>query len=35
MRRLTVGIAAAIALTAGDVAAAAPLPNLAASDPVS
>jgi hypothetical protein len=32
MRRLTVGIAAAIALTAGDVAAAAPLPNLAASD---
>jgi hypothetical protein len=32
MRRLTLGIAAAIALTAGDVAAAAPLPNLAASD---
>ena len=34
MRRLTLGVAAAIALTAGDVAAAAPLPNLAASDPV-
>ena len=32
MRRLTLGIAAAIALTVGDVAAAAPLPNLAASD---
>jgi hypothetical protein len=32
MRRLTLGIAAAIALTAGDVAAATPLPNLAASD---
>ncbi len=32
MRRLTLGIAAAIALTAGDVAAAVPLPNLAVSD---
>ncbi len=32
MRRLTLGIAAAVALTVGDVAAAAPLPNLAASD---
>jgi hypothetical protein len=32
MRRLTLGIAAAVALTVGDVAAATPLPNLAASD---
>ncbi len=32
MRRLTLGIAAAISLTAGDVATAAPLPNLAAAD---
>jgi hypothetical protein len=32
MRRLTLGLAAAVALTAGDVAAATPLPNLAASD---
>ena len=32
MRRLTLGIAAAVALTVGDVAAAAPLPNLAATD---
>ncbi len=32
MRCLTLGIAAAIALTAGDVAAATPLPNLAAAD---
>lgn len=32
MRRLTLGIAAAVVLTVGDVAAATPLPNLAASD---